>query len=189
MRETTTSEIERINVIILVLGSLASLAVMRDFQHFFSFAVASSIMTLNFRYLRKIMEAFSPGLPPFGMLQTFRPARSRVEGRAFYQAAPQVPCPYRPGGHRHPLGECQHRLFYHRSVDGVIVHNYQPGRRRVWPGSKEERRWDMSSSPGFPSFRASPSYPLRRQQPDRFRRAGRARCPRLCPAQEGPRTR
>lgn len=58
MRETTASEIERINVMILVLGSLASLAVMRDFQHFFSFAVASSIMTLNFRYLRKIMEAF-----------------------------------------------------------------------------------------------------------------------------------
>ncbi len=58
MRETTTSEIERINVIILVLGSFASLAIMRDFQHFFSFAVASSIMTLNFRYLRKIMEGF-----------------------------------------------------------------------------------------------------------------------------------
>jgi hypothetical protein len=58
MRETTANEIERINVIILVLGSLASLAVMRDFQHFFSFAVGSSIMTLNFRYLRRIMEAF-----------------------------------------------------------------------------------------------------------------------------------
>jgi hypothetical protein len=58
MRETTTSEIEHINVAILVLGSLASLAIMRDFQHFFSFAVASAIMTLNFRYLRKIMEGF-----------------------------------------------------------------------------------------------------------------------------------
>jgi hypothetical protein len=61
MRETTTSEIERINIIILVLGSFASLAIMRDFQHFFSFAVASSIMTLNFRYLRKIMEGFFSG--------------------------------------------------------------------------------------------------------------------------------
>jgi hypothetical protein len=58
MRETTVSEIERINVVILVLGSLASLVIMRDFQHFFSFAVASSIMTLNFRYLRKIIEGF-----------------------------------------------------------------------------------------------------------------------------------
>lgn len=58
MRETTANEIERINVIILVLGSLASLAVMRDFRHFFSFAVGSAIMTLNFRYLRRIMEAF-----------------------------------------------------------------------------------------------------------------------------------
>jgi hypothetical protein len=58
MRETTANEIERINVIILVLGSLASLAVMRDFQHFFSFVAGSSIMTLNFRYLRRIMEAF-----------------------------------------------------------------------------------------------------------------------------------
>jgi hypothetical protein len=58
MRETTTSEVERVNVTILVLGSLASLAIMRDFQHFFSFAVASAIVTLNFRYLRKIMEGF-----------------------------------------------------------------------------------------------------------------------------------
>jgi hypothetical protein len=66
MRETTTSEIERINVIILVLGSFASLAIMRDFRHFFSFAVASSLMTLNFRYLRKIMEGFFSGSAPNG---------------------------------------------------------------------------------------------------------------------------
>jgi hypothetical protein len=30
---------------------------MRDFKYIFSFAVASSIMTLNFRFLKKIMEA------------------------------------------------------------------------------------------------------------------------------------
>src|SRR5208282_3212444 len=66
MRETTTSEIERMNVIILLLGSFASLAIMRDFQHFFSFAVASSIMTLNFRYLRKIMEGFFSRSAVFG---------------------------------------------------------------------------------------------------------------------------
>lgn len=58
MKETTTTEVERTNVAILVLGSLASLAIMRDFRHFYSFAAASSIMTLNFRYLRKIMEGF-----------------------------------------------------------------------------------------------------------------------------------
>jgi hypothetical protein len=30
---------------------------MRDFVHFFSFAVASAIMTLNFRLLRKVVES------------------------------------------------------------------------------------------------------------------------------------
>jgi hypothetical protein len=58
MRETTASEIERINVIILLVGSAVSIIVMRSLTHFFSFAVASSIMILNFRYLRRIIEGF-----------------------------------------------------------------------------------------------------------------------------------
>jgi len=58
MRETTASDIERINVIILVLGSIASMLIMRDFTYVFSFAVASAVMTLNFRFLRRIVEGF-----------------------------------------------------------------------------------------------------------------------------------
>jgi hypothetical protein len=58
MRETTIGDIEKINVLILVLGSVASIVIMRDFTYLFSFAVASAIMTLNFRLLRKIMEGF-----------------------------------------------------------------------------------------------------------------------------------
>jgi len=61
MRETTASEIERISVIILLAGSAVSIIVMRSFTHFFSFAVASSIMILNFRYLRRIIEGFFAG--------------------------------------------------------------------------------------------------------------------------------
>jgi len=61
MRETTASEIERISVIILLAGSAVSIIVMRDFRYFFSFAVASSIMILNFRYLRRIIEGFFAG--------------------------------------------------------------------------------------------------------------------------------
>ncbi len=61
MRETTVSDIERINVIILVLGSIAAIVIMRDFKHFFSFAVASAIMTVNFRLIRKIMEGVFSG--------------------------------------------------------------------------------------------------------------------------------
>ena len=64
MRETTIGDIEKINVLILVLGSLASMVIMRDFTYFFSFAVASAIMTLNFRLLRKIMEGFLSGSAP-----------------------------------------------------------------------------------------------------------------------------
>ena len=56
MREMTTNDIERMNVLILVIGSLASAVIMRDYVHFFSFAVASAIMTLNFRLLRKTIE-------------------------------------------------------------------------------------------------------------------------------------
>ena len=61
MRETTASEIERINVIILLAGSAFSIIIMRNFTYFFSFAVASSIMILNFRYLRRIIEGFFSG--------------------------------------------------------------------------------------------------------------------------------
>ncbi len=56
MREATIQEIERINWLVLILGSVASIAVMRDFKYFFSFAVASAIMTLNFRFLGRIMQ-------------------------------------------------------------------------------------------------------------------------------------
>ncbi len=56
MKETTASDIEHINVFILVLGSILSLVIMREFKYLFSFAVASSIMTLNFRFLKKIIE-------------------------------------------------------------------------------------------------------------------------------------
>ena len=64
MRETTTSDIERTNVGILVLGSLASGLIMRDFTYAFSFGVASAMMTLNFRLLKKIMESFFSDAAP-----------------------------------------------------------------------------------------------------------------------------
>lgn len=56
MKETTINDIERINVFILILGSILLLLITREFKYFFSFAVASSIMTLNFRFLKKIIE-------------------------------------------------------------------------------------------------------------------------------------
>jgi hypothetical protein len=58
MKETKISDIERINVAILVIGSFLVIAIMRDFKYLFSFAVASAIMTLNFRFLKKIIEGF-----------------------------------------------------------------------------------------------------------------------------------
>ncbi len=61
MRETTASDIERTNVCILVLGSIACIVIMRDFTYVFSFGVASAIMTLNFRFLRRIVEGFFSG--------------------------------------------------------------------------------------------------------------------------------
>ncbi len=64
MRETTASDIERTNVGILVLGSLASGVIMRDFTCAFSFGVASAMMTLNFRLLKKIMESFFSDAAP-----------------------------------------------------------------------------------------------------------------------------
>ncbi len=60
IKEEILTDIERINVVILVVGALASLVIMREFRYVFSFVVASAIMTLNFRFLRKILEgAFS----------------------------------------------------------------------------------------------------------------------------------
>jgi hypothetical protein len=56
MKEINAAEIERINVGILVIGSLLALVVMRDFSYLFSFAVGSAVMTMNFRLLRKIIE-------------------------------------------------------------------------------------------------------------------------------------
>jgi len=57
MKETTISDIEHINIAILIIGSIVSILVMREFKYIFSFAVASAIMTLNFRYLKKIIES------------------------------------------------------------------------------------------------------------------------------------
>lgn len=56
MKETKISNIERINVIVLVLGSILAVVIMREFKYVFSFAVASAIMTLNFRFIKKILE-------------------------------------------------------------------------------------------------------------------------------------
>lgn len=56
MREATIREIERINCFVLILGSVASIALMRDFKYVFSFAAASAIMTLNFRFLGRILQ-------------------------------------------------------------------------------------------------------------------------------------
>jgi hypothetical protein len=70
MKETMVNDIERINVAILVIGSILILLVMKDFRHFFSFAVASAIMILNFRILRKILEG--------GFLQSTGKKRSLI---------------------------------------------------------------------------------------------------------------
>ena len=56
MKETTLDDIQRINVVIFVIGSLLCLFIMREFKCFYSFAVASAIMALNFRFSRKIIE-------------------------------------------------------------------------------------------------------------------------------------
>jgi hypothetical protein len=56
MKETKISDIERINVIVLIIGSILAMVIMREFKYVFSFAVASAIMTLNFRFLKKIIE-------------------------------------------------------------------------------------------------------------------------------------
>jgi hypothetical protein len=56
IKETTISDIEHINLAVLVIGSVVTILVMREYKYLFSFAVASAIMTLNFRFLRKIVE-------------------------------------------------------------------------------------------------------------------------------------
>jgi hypothetical protein len=56
MKETRISDIERINVIVLAIGSILAMVIMREFKYVFSFTVASAIMTLNFRFLKKIIE-------------------------------------------------------------------------------------------------------------------------------------
>ena len=55
MKETTLREIEKYSVIVLVLGSIAIIAATRELKYLVSFAAASAIVTLNFRFLRKII--------------------------------------------------------------------------------------------------------------------------------------
>ena len=65
------SEIERFNMALFILGSLGSLVVMRQFTYFFSFAVGSAIMTLNFRFLKKIIEGtfLGPEVNKMGLIR------------------------------------------------------------------------------------------------------------------------
>jgi hypothetical protein len=58
MREITVANVEHTNVAILVIGSLTVLIATRDYMALFSFAVASAIVTLNFRLLKTIVENF-----------------------------------------------------------------------------------------------------------------------------------
>lgn len=64
------TEIERINVIILLIGCLTATVIMREFRYVFSFGVGSAIMTLNFRFLRKGIEGV------FQRMQQSEPAQS-----------------------------------------------------------------------------------------------------------------
>lgn len=56
MREITIANVEHTNVAILILGCLVSYAISRDYMAVFSFAVASAIVIVNFRLLKKIIE-------------------------------------------------------------------------------------------------------------------------------------
>lgn len=56
MKDTIINDIERLNFIIFIVGSILALIVMKEYKYFFSFAVASAIITLNFRFLKKIIE-------------------------------------------------------------------------------------------------------------------------------------
>lgn len=56
MREITVAEVERTNLAILLIGSLIIMITTRNFMAFFSFVVASAIVIINFRLLKKILE-------------------------------------------------------------------------------------------------------------------------------------
>jgi hypothetical protein len=56
MKAGILREIERINVVILCLGSLLTLFLSSQFNYFLSFALGSAIMSLNFRILKGIVE-------------------------------------------------------------------------------------------------------------------------------------
>jgi hypothetical protein len=55
MKEITVTQVERCNLAIFILGSIAVAVFIRDIMAFFSFAVASAIVTLNFRLLKNII--------------------------------------------------------------------------------------------------------------------------------------
>jgi hypothetical protein len=52
----TIADVEHANLAVLIVGSMAVFALTRDRVSLFSFAVASAIMILNFRLLKKILE-------------------------------------------------------------------------------------------------------------------------------------
>ncbi|MCX7856361.1 MAG: ATP synthase subunit I [Deltaproteobacteria bacterium] len=56
MKEEIIRDIERLNILILAIGSLTILFTFRDFNYFLSFAIGSALMTLNFRVLRAIVS-------------------------------------------------------------------------------------------------------------------------------------
>ncbi len=56
MREITITQVERCNIAVFVLGSLAIAVLIRDLMAFFSFAVASAIVIFNFRLLKHIIS-------------------------------------------------------------------------------------------------------------------------------------
>ena len=56
IQDEMLTEVELINVAVLVIGCLATTVIMREFKYVFSFGVGSAIMTLNFRFLRKGIE-------------------------------------------------------------------------------------------------------------------------------------
>ena len=55
MREITVNQVERCNLAIFILGSIAVAVFIRDVMAFFSFAVASAIVIFNFRLLKNII--------------------------------------------------------------------------------------------------------------------------------------
>ena len=55
MREITVNQVERCNLAIFILGSIAVAVIIRDVMAFFSFAVASAIVIFNFRLLKNII--------------------------------------------------------------------------------------------------------------------------------------